>query len=152
MKNQVGRECGDGFNSSFCAGEAGIPDRLEEIGKGRIKLWWDIGREGKASFLVRDVNGIAKDRGGTESKHKLAKSKETRVRIENDAIFVKMFLDDELVWEGKEINGANKGGRIGLGTHATAVEFSDFVITDLVGQGVEPGGKVTTTWGKLKTR
>ena len=63
-----------------------------------------------------------------------------------------MFLDDELVWEGKEINGANKGGRIGLGTHATSVEFSDFVITDLVGQGVEPGGKVTTTWGSLKTR
>ena len=152
MKNQVGRECGDGFNSSFCAGEAGIPGRLEEIGKGRIKLWWDIGREGKASALVRDVNGIAKDRKGTESKHKLAKNKEVRVRIENDAIFVKMFLDDELVWEGKEINGANKGGRIALGTHATAVEFSDFVITDIKGQRVEPGGKITTTWGSLKTR
>ena len=146
------KQCGDGFNSSFCAGEAGVKGRLEEIGKGRIKLWWDIGREGKASFLVRDVNGIAKDKKGMETKHKLAKSKETRVRIESDAIFVKMFLDDELVWEGKEINGANKGGRIGLGTHATAVEFSDFVITDLVGQGVEPGGKVTTTWGSLKTR
>ena len=152
MKNQVGRECGDGFNSSFCVGEAGIPGRLEEIGKGRIKLWWDIGRDGKASALVRDVNGIAKDRKGTESKHKLAKNKEVRVRIENDAIFVKMFLDDELVWEGKEINGANKGGRIALGTHAAAVEFSDFVITDIKGQGVEPGGKITTTWGSLKAR
>ncbi len=152
MKNQVGRECGDGFNNSFCLGDAGAKGRLEDIGKGRIKLWWDIGREGTTSVLVRDVNGLAKDRKGTESKHKLAKNKETKVRIENDAILVKMFLDDELVWEGKEINGANKGGRIALGTHTTAVEFSDFVITDLKGQGVEPGGKITTTWGSLKTR
>lgn len=152
MKNQVGRECGDGFNNSFCLGEAGAKGRLEKIGKGRIKLWWDIGREGTTSVLVRDVNGLAKDRNGTDSKHKLAKNKETKVRIENDAILVKMFLNDELVWEGKEINGANKGGRIALGTHATAVEFSDFVITDLKGQGVEPGGKITTTWGSLKTR
>ena len=152
MKNQVGRECGDGFNSSFCLGEAGAKGRLEDIGKGRIKLWWDIGREDKLSVLVRDVNGLAKDRKGTESKHKLAKNKETRVRIENDAILVKMFINEELVWEGKEINGANKGGRIALGTHASAVEFSDFVITDLKGQGVEPGGKITTTWGSLKTR
>ncbi len=152
MKNQVGRECGDGFNNSFCLGDAGAKGRLEDIGKGRIKLWWDIGREGTTSVLVRDVNGLAKDRKGTESKHKLAKNKEIKVRIENDAILVKMFLDDELVWEGKEINGANKGGRIALGTHTTAVEFSDFVITDLKGQGVEPGGKITTTWGSLKTR
>jgi hypothetical protein len=152
MKVQVGRECGDGFNSSFCLGEAGAKGRLEDIGKGRIKLWWDLGREGAKSVLVRDVNGIAKDVAASESKHKLSKNKEHRIRIENDTKFVKMFIDDELVWEGKEINGANKGGRIGLGTHATAVEFSDFVITDLKGQGVEPGGKITTTWGSLKTR
>ena len=152
MKNQVGRECGDGFNSSFCLGEAGAEGRLEDIGKGRIKLWWDLGRDGQASFLVRDVNGLAKDRNGTESKHKLTKNKEHRIRIENDAILVKMFFDDELVWEGKEINGANKGGRIALGTHATSVEFTDFVLTDLKGQGVEPGGKLTTSWGLVKTR
>ena len=113
--------------------------RLKDIGKGRIKLWWDLGREGKTSVLVRDINGLAKDRNGTDSKHKLTKNKEHRIRIENDAILVKMFFDGELVWEGKEINGANKGGRIALGTHATAVEFSDFVITDLKGQSVEPG-------------
>jgi len=151
MKVQVGRECGGGFNSSFCLGDAGAEGRLEDIGKGRIKLWWDLGREGKTSVLVRDINGLAKDRKGTDSKHKLTKNKEHRIRIENDAILLKMFFDDELVWEGKEINGANKGGRIALGTHATAVEFSDFVVTDLKGQGVQPGGKITTTWGSLKT-
>ena len=152
MKEQVGRECGGAFNSSFCLGAAGAEGRLKDIGKGRIKLWWDLGREGKTSVLVRDINGLAKDRNGTDSKHKLTKNKEHRIRIENDAILVKMFFDGELVWEGKEINGANKGGRIALGTHATAVEFSDFVITDLKGQSVEPGGKITTTWGSLKTR
>ena len=49
MKVQVGRECGGGFNSSFCLGNAGAKGRLEDIGKGRIKLWWDLGREGKTS-------------------------------------------------------------------------------------------------------
>ena len=152
MKVQVGRECGGGFNSSFCLGDAGAGGRLEDIGRGRIKLWWDLGREGKSSFLVRDVNGIAKDVAASESKHKLSKNKEHRIRIENDEKFVKLFIDDQMVWEGKIIQGATTGGRIALGTHATAVEFSDFVVTDLKGQGVQPGGKITTTWGSLKTR
>ena len=152
MKNQVGRECGDGFNSSLCAGEAGVKGRLEEIGKGRIKFWWDIGREDKLSVLVRDVNGIARDKDKTDSKHKLSKNKEVRVKIENDGNLFKLYLDDELIVDGKDINGGKKGGRIGVGTHATAVTFTDVVVTDLAGQGVEPGGKITTTWGSLKTR
>lgn len=152
MKNQVGRECGDGFNNSLCLGEAGVPGRLEEIGKSRIKFWWDIGREDKTSVLVRDLRGIAKDKDGTETKHKLTKNKEVRVKIENDVNLIKLYLDDELVHEGKDINGGNKGGRVALGTHGTVVAFSDVVITDLKGQGVEPGDKITTTWGSLKTR
>ena len=150
MKVQIGRECGGGFNSSFCLGDAGAKGRLEKIGKGRIKLWWDLGRGAEKSVLVRDINGIARDFAASESKHKLSKNKEVRVRIENDEKFVKLFLDDQMVWEGKVIQGATTGGRIALGTHATSVEFSDFVITDLKGQGVEPGGKMTTTWGTLK--
>lgn len=150
MKVQIGRECGGGFNSSFCLGDAGAKGRLEKIGKGRIKLWWDLGRGAEKSVLVRDINGIARDFAASESKHKLSKNKEVRVRIENDEKFVKLFLNDDMVWEGKVIQGANTGGRIALGTHATSVEFSDFVITDLKGQGVEPGGKMTTTWGTLK--
>ena len=152
MKVQVGRECGGGFNSSFCLGDAGAKGRLEKIGKGRIKLWWDIGRGAETSVLVRDINGIARDFAASESKHKLSKNKEVRVRIENDAKFVKLFLNDEMVWEGKVLQGADTGGRIALGTHATSAEFSDFVVTDLKGQGVQPGGKITTTWGSLKTR
>lgn len=152
MKVQIGRECGGGFNSSFCLGDAGAKGRLEKIGKGRIKLWWDLGRGAEKSVLVRDINGIARDFAASESKHKLSKNKEVRVRIENDTKFVKLFLNDDMVWEGKVIQGANTGGRIALGTHATSVEFSDFVITDLKGQGVKPGGKITTTWGSLKTR
>ena len=150
MKVQIGRECGNGFNSSFCLGDAGAGGRLEKIGKGRIKLWWDLGRDGAKSVLVRDVNGIARDFAATESKHKLSKNKQHRIRIENDEKFVKLFIDDQMVWEGKVIQGATTGGRIALGTHATAVEFSDLVVTDLKGQGVEPGGKITTTWGTLK--
>ena len=152
MKVQVGRECGDGFNSSFCLGDAGAKGRLEDIGKGRIKLWWDLGRGAEKSVLVRDINGIARDFAASESKHKLSKNKEVQVRIENDTKFVKLFLNDDMVWEGKVIQGADTGGRIALGTHGTSVEFSDFVITDLKGQSVEPGGKITTTWGSLKTR
>ena len=152
MKVQIGRECGGGFNSSFCLGDAGAKGRLEKIGKGRIKLWWDLGRQGEKSVLVRDINGLAKDFAASESKHKLAKNKQHRIRIENDTKFVKLFIDDNLVWEGKVIQGADTGGRIALGTHATSAEFSDFVITDLKGQGVQPGGKITTTWGSLKTR
>ena len=150
MKVQVGRECGGGFNSSFCLGDAGAKGRLEKIGKGRIKLWWDLGRAAEKSVVVRDINGIARDFAASESKHKLAKNKEVRVRIENDEKFVKLFLNDDMVWEGKIIQGATTGGRIALGTHATSVEFSDFVLTDLKGQAVEPGGKITTTWGTLK--
>ena len=150
MKVQIGRECGGGFNSSFCLGDAGAGGRLAKIGKGRIKLWWDLGRGAEKSVLVRDVNGLARDVAASESKHKLSKNKEVRVKVENDGKFVKMYLDENLVWEGKIIQGADIGGRIALGTHATAVEFSDFVLTDLKGQSVEPGGKITTTWGTLK--
>ena len=152
MKVQIGRECGGGFNSSFCLGDAGAKGRLEKIGKGRIKLWWDLGRQAEKSVLVRDVNGLARDVAASESKHKLSKNKEVRVKVENDGKFVKMYLDESLVWEGKIIQGADTAGRIALGTHATSVEFSDFVLTDLKGQAVEPGDKITTTWGSLKTR
>ena len=152
MKVQVGRECGGGFNSSFCLGDAGAKGRLEKIGKGRVKLWWDLGRGAEKSVLVRDINGIARDFEPSESKHKLSKNKEVRVRIENDTKFVKLFLDGDMVWEGKVIQGADTGGRIALGTHGTSVEFSNFLITDLKGEAVEPGGKITTTWGTLKTR
>lgn len=152
MKVQVGRECGGGFNSSFCLGDAGAKGRLEKIGKGRVKLWWDLGRGAEKSVLVRDINGIARDFEASESKHKLSKNKEVRVRIENDEKFVKLFLDGDMVWEGKVVQGATTGGRIALGTHGTSVEFSDLVITDLKGEAVEPGGKLTTTWGSLKTR
>ena len=152
MKNQVGRECGAGFNSSWCLDEAGVPGRLEEIGKSRIKFWWDIGREGKTSVLVRDLRGIARDKEGTETKHKLSKNKEVRVKIENDVNLIKLYLDDELIHEGKDINGGKAGGRIALGTHGTVVAFSDVLLTDLKGEGVQPGDKITTTWGSLKTR
>ena len=39
-----------------------------------------------------------------------------------------------------------------LGTHGTVVAFSDVLLTDLKGEGVQPGDKITTTWGSLKTR
>ena len=96
---------------------------------------------------MRDVSGIARDKADTDTKHKLSRNTEVRVKIENDGNFFKLYLDGELIVEGKDINGGKKGGRVGVGTHATTVAFSDVVVTDLAGQGVEPGGKITTTWG-----
>ena len=118
--------------------------------KSRIKLWWEIGWENKASFILRDLRGITSIKDGTETKHKLG-NESVHIKIVNQGSVMQLFLNDELIFDGKDING-NKKGRVGVGTEATIATFDDVFVTGLKGRSVEPGDKLTTTWSSLKTR
>ena len=118
--------------------------------KSRIKFWWEIGWKNNESFVLRDVRGITDIKKGTETKHKLGRDN-LHVKILNQGLFLQLFLNDELIFEGKDANGS-KGGRVGVGTEGTTAVFDDVFVTGLKGRSVEPGGKLTTSWGLVKTR
>ena len=118
--------------------------------KSRIKFWWEIGWENKSSFVLRDVRGITDIKKGTESNHKLGRE-DLHIKIVNEGLLIQLFFDDKLIFEGKDINGS-KGGRVGVGTEGTTAVFDDVFVTGLKGRSVEPGDKLTTTWGSLKAR
>ena len=126
-----------------------VKGRLAEE-KSWIKFWWEIGWENKSSFVVRDVRGVADHKKGTETQHKMGK-KPIQVKIVNQGAIMMLFLDGKMVFDGKDLNG-NKGGRVGVGTLGATAEFDDAFVSDLEGRPVEPGDKLTTTWGMLKTR
>ncbi len=133
---------------SFTLG-APVKGRLGDE-KARIKFWWEIGWKNSESFVIRDVRGITDIKKGTETKHKLGRD-DLHIKILNQGLFLQLFLNDELIFEGKDINGS-KGGRVGVGTEATTAVFDNVFVTGLKGRSVEPGGKLATSWGLLKTR
>ncbi len=118
--------------------------------KSRIKFWWEIGWENSSSYVLRDLRGVTNIKDGTETKHKLGREP-VHIKIVNQGSIIQLFLDNEMIFDGKDING-NKKGRVGVGTEATVASFDDVFVTGLKGRSVEPGGKLTTSWGMLKTR
>jgi len=118
--------------------------------KSRIKLWWEIGWANKESFVLQDLRGVTFIKKGTETKHKLGREAK-HIKIVNQGSIIQLFLDGEMIFDGKDING-NKKGRVGVGTEGTVASFDDVFITGLKGRSVEPGGKLATSWGMLKTR
>ena len=126
-----------------------VKGRLAEK-KSRIKFWWEIGWENKESFVIADVRGVAQRKKGTETKHKMG-NEPIQVKIVNQGNLMTLFLDGEMIFDGKELNG-NKGGRVGVGTIGTTAQFDNAFVTGLKGRSVEPGGKLTTSWGLVKTR
>ena len=118
--------------------------------KARIKFWWELGWENKESFVLRDLRGVTSIKDGTETKHKLGRES-LHIKIVNQGSIMQLFLDGEMIFDGKDING-NKKGRVGVGTEATVASFDDVFVTGLKGRSVEPGDKLTTSWGLLKTR
>ena len=126
-----------------------VKGRLAEK-KSRIKFWWEIGWDNKESFVIADVRGVAQRKKGTETKHKMGNDP-IQVKIVNQGNLMTLFLDGEMIFDGKDLNG-NKGGRVGVGTIGTTAEFDNAFVTGLKGRSVEPGDKLTTSWGMLKTR
>ena len=118
--------------------------------KSRIKFWWEIGWDNKESYVIADVRGVAQRKAGTETKHKMGNNP-IQVKIVNQGNLMTLFLDGEMIFDGKDLNG-NKGGRVGVGTLGATAEFDDAFVTGLKGRSVEPGGKLTTSWGLVKTR
>ena len=126
-----------------------VKGRLAEK-KSRIKFWWEIGWDNKESFVIADVRGVAARKKGTETRHKMGNDP-VQIKIVNQGNLMTLFLDGEMVFDGKDLNG-NKGGRVGVGTKGVTAEFDNAFVTGLRGRSVEPGDKLTTTWGSLKAR
>jgi len=71
-------------------------------------------------------------------------------KIEVSGDNIKCYLDGELVMDFDD-NDAIKAGRVGLASYSNSViEYDDVIITGVGIGAVEPGGKVSTTWGALK--
>ena len=74
-----------------------------------------------------------------------------QIKIVNQGNLMTLFFNGEMVFDGKDLNG-NKKGRVGVGTFGATAEFDDVFVTGLRGRSVEPGGKLATSWGLVKTR
>ena len=118
--------------------------------KSRIKFWWEIGWESKESFVIADVRGVATRKKGTETRDKMGNDF-VQVKIVNQGNLMTLFLNGKMIFDGKDLNG-NKGGRVGVGTKGATAEFDNVFVTGLKGRSVEPGGKLATSWGLVKTR
>ena len=116
----------------------------------RIKFWWEIGWDNKESFIITDVRGVAPRKKGSETKHKMGNDP-VQIKIVNQGNLMTLFFNGEMVFDGKDLNG-NRGGRVGVGTMGSTAEFDDVFVTGLKGRSVEPGGKLATSWGLVKTR
>jgi hypothetical protein len=125
--------------------------RLATIGTRRLKAWWEIGRDGKSSIVIRDVRHITSEKKDTESAHFMEPDVPIRIKIVNSATRYQLYINDEMVSDAGDIS--IKGGRIGLGTEDTSAEFDDVVVYGPDGLfAVEPVNRLTTTWGQLKSQ
>lgn len=121
--------------------------RLKDVGLPRSKIWWDIGKEDKRSLVIRDIRGVVIEKNDTETNFSMGKEP-LRVKIVNSAAGYKLYLNDKMLFEMGDIT--IKGGRIALGTEDTSAEFDNVLVYGPEGFAVEPHGKLTTNWGKLK--
>ncbi len=75
-----------------------------------------------------------------------------RLKIVAEGQNYQCFVDDELLFDGKDDMKFRDSGRIGFITHTANVHFDNLSIDgeDIPAFAVEPNGKLTTRWGQLK--
>ena len=76
-----------------------------------------------------------------------------RLKIVTEGQNYQCFVDDELLFEGKDDMKFRDSGRIGFITFEANVHFDNLIIDgeEIPAFAVEPNGKLATRWGQLKT-
>ena len=154
------------FHSDEGAGFGAKPDLppLMQESLRRHVIYWELNRDGKKSIVRRHIKHVAQDFVKTETNTKLGRGVDYWIKIENYAKGYRLFLTDNpgaaalgdygppLV-DVKDIN-INGEGRIGFGTEDAKIEVDNVFVTEPENNpfAVEAEGKLTTTWGRLKSR
>ncbi len=154
------------FHSDEGAGFGGkeaLPPRMQES-LSRHVIYWALNREGKRSVVHRHIRHVTQEYAKTETKTKLDRGTDYWIKIENHPKGYRFFLTDNGVAavsgdygpplvDVKDFNLSGRG-RIGFGTQEAAIEVDDVFVTEPEKNpfAVEAQGKLTTTWGRLKSR
>ncbi|MYE88555.1 hypothetical protein F4X33_06125, partial [Candidatus Poribacteria bacterium] len=120
-------------------------------------------KDGNRSVVMRHIRHIVKEFEKTETKTKADRGEEYWIKIENHPAGYRVFLTDNgaaaasgnygpALFDVKDFNIKGEG-RIGFGTQEAAIEVDNVFVTEPEKNpfAVEAQGKLTTTWGLLKS-
>jgi hypothetical protein len=124
-----------------------IPPNMAAAGQ-NTQYWWNLGGWGNTrSCVERWIEGARIEQGN--SVHSFKTGEWYQIKIENGPDGYKLILNDELIAEVDD--GEVKGGRIGLGGWATAVEYDDVLVYGPDGpKAVSAQDKLPLSWGQMK--
>ncbi len=153
------------FHSDEGAGFGGkeaLPHRMQQSLRRHV-IYWELNKDGKRSVVMRHIRHIVKEFEKTETKTKVDKGTEYWIKIENHPKGYRVFLTDnggaaalgnygQALFDVKDFNIQGEG-RIGFGTLEAAIEVDNVYVTEPEKNpfAVEARGKLTTTWGLLKS-
>ena len=153
------------FHSDEGAGFGGkqsLPPRMQQSLRRHV-IYWELNKDGKRSVVMRHIRHIVKEFEKTETKTKVDRGKEYWIKVENHAKGYRVFLTDNgaaatlgdygpVLFDVKDFNIQGEG-RIGFGTLEAAIEVDNVYVTEPENNpfAVEAEGKLTTTWGLLKS-
>ena len=154
------------FHSDEGAGFGGkeaLPPRMQQSLRRHV-IYWELNKDGKRSVVMRHIRHIVKEFEKTETKTKVDKGTEYWIKIENHSKGYRVFLTDNggaavggdygpALFDVKDFNIQGEG-RVGFGTQEAIIEVDNVFVTEPEKNpfAVEAQGKLTTTWGLLKSR
>lgn len=153
------------FHSDEGAGFGGkdtLPPRMQQSLRRHV-IYLELNKDGKRSVVIRHIRHIVKEFEKTETKTKVDKGTEYWIKIENHPAGYRFFLTDNaaaaalgdygpVLFDVKDFNIQGEG-RVGFGTLEAVIEVDNVYVTEPEKNpfAVEVQGKLTTTWGLLKS-
>lgn len=154
------------FHSDEGAGFGGkeaLPHRMQQSLRRHV-IYWELNKDGKRSVVTRHIRHIVKEFEKTETKTKIDKGVAYWIKIENHPKGYRFFLTTDgaaavagnygpVLVDVKDFNISGEG-RIGFGTLEAVIEVDNVYVTEPEKNpfAVEVQGKLTATWGLLKSR
>ncbi|GIX07842.1 MAG: hypothetical protein KatS3mg115_2245 [Candidatus Poribacteria bacterium] len=115
------------------------------------QYWWNLGGWANTRSGVERWIDSARVEQGFQEGHSLELNRWYEIKIENRTDGYALYLDGQLFAEVQDAEV--QGGRVGLGSWATAVEYDDVLVYGPAGPiatAVSPRDKLATTWASLK--
>jgi hypothetical protein len=141
-----------------------VPPRMKKSGRRHV-IYWALNLEGKRSVIIRAIRTIVKEFEPTNTKTQFSKGVDYWIKVENEKAGYRLYLTDDQVAAaagdygppivdvvGQDFN-INGEGRIGFGTESCKIEVDDVFVTAPQHNpfAVEAQGKLSATWGRLKS-
>jgi len=125
-----------------------LPAGMQDDGRS-TQYWWNLGGWGNTrSGVERWIEGARVEQGFEEG-HSIETDVWYNIKIENREDGYTLYLNDEMFAEVEDAEVS--GGRIGLGSWITVVEYDNVLVYGPEGPtAVSPQAKLSTTWGRIK--